>query len=983
MKNFKYICISLAAAVSSILMGCASTKDQQINLQQMVDEGRNQEVKSYLTPQYDIDAQDEEGNTLLHVAAKNGNVNMIVFLLKNGANPNIKNFKNELPLHIAINQDKPEAASLLVNGGSNIFARTLEGKTAIGLGFERNDNSNTNANYYDVFINDKTAEYKDDLTGKSIVHIFVEEKNEKAIQTCIKQGIPLSLLDFEGLTPLDYAFKSMDDDAVVRIAANLIKNGADREKSSDYDYFRTCVINRNMNYRFEDGQTPLHFAAVKNHKAIAKFLLDEKNEQPARKSAQDGSGATPLHEAVRYGSTDVVTILLEAKADTNARDNMGKTPILLAMPSEKAPELYNQLIGYGADVQIKDTYGDTVLHMATMTNVSVDTLGILTRAGADINSRNKDGIAPLALAIDLNNDEHIRFYAERGCDINSKDTKGNTPLTLSFKYKEDIPDTVQDKESARLNNELKILKVILNEKNIDTHDSNGNTPLLIAIQNDATQEQIRYILSMMEDVNQRNSEGNTALYMAVMKNRKAVGEMLLEKNADIFIKNTKNKSPLSLALNAGGSLMNWLITDKTIRDTDGSGNTALFYAAEWELKDAIKHLVDKGAEPDAKNANGETPIFSAAKVNNTEILDQLVKYGCNVKTRDNLGGTALHMAVRWGNSITAKKLIDLGCEIDAQNVNGKAPLSEAASAGKLELAKLLLENNANINISDTNGRTIIMDAVKAQNINIIKLFLENKANPHVQDINGRNAYHEAALTGNVAIINLIRSAGADPLSRDKNGTTPFSMGIKSNNDNVIFAILGDDITITDSDGNTPLHVAVQNVNAQTKPLLEKLIDRGYPMDSRNANGFTPLATVVEQYKQLKDESDYFHDNSGKLPPLENVCELLLRKGANPFVTMDRKGTCAVSMAMDCEAGPILDYMVQYAGTKTDIQGNSILHYSATHASKARIQELLKKYEECKYDTSPKNISGETPADIAERWDKKNHAKILGNGKSSD
>ena len=227
----------------------------------------------------------------------------------------------------------------------------------------------------------------------------------------------------------------------------------------------------------------------------------------------------------------------------------------------------------GADTGIKDSYGDTVLHTATMTNASVDILGKLVSAGANVNARNKDGVSPLALAIENGNTAHIKFYASHGADINSKDTKENTPLKLALKSSDNI------------------LELVLNTNNVNSHDSDGNTPLLVSILTDTSLAKIQYILSLTDDVNTRNSDGNTALYLAVLKNRQKLGELLLAKNADIFATNNKSRSPLSLALNAGGTVMDWLITSQTIVATDGSGNTALHYASEWGLKDAISILI--------------------------------------------------------------------------------------------------------------------------------------------------------------------------------------------------------------------------------------------------------------------------------------------------------------------------------------------------------------------------------------------------------
>lgn len=908
----------------SILFGCATTKTQEPTIQELISEGRTDEAKGRFISKYDINAVDADGNTALHVAAQMNNSNLCFFLISNGADINQKNYKNQSPLHVAIENNAKEAASQLVNAGCNIFSRDSKGKTAMESGFILNDN------YYDIFINNTTSKYRDEISGKTIVHYFVESKNAKAINYCIKNALPLSVEDNEGKTPLDYAFENIEEDEVVIIAANLIMNGAERNGSSNYEYFMTAVLNRNLDYRFDDGQTPLHLAAIQGHTAITKYLL--KNQ--AQTNVQDSSGATPLHEAVRYGNVAIAKLLLSSGANANAKDNLGKTPVLLAIPEESTKEIYSTLISGGADVTMKDTYGDTVLHIATMTGVDADVLNTLVLAGADVNTRNKDGIAPLALAIDINNAEHVKFYAEKGADIHSKDKKGNTPLTLALKKADNT------------------LEVILNKKNIDCQDSDGNSPLIVSIINNATLPKIQYILSLTDDVNTRNSEGNTALYLTVLKNRRQLGELLIAKKADIFATNTRNKSPLSLALNAGGSLMEWIITPITVKQTDGSGNTALHYAAEWELKDAIPFLIQRGADREAKNANGETAVFSAAKNNNPEIIDQLVACQSKINVRDNLGSTPLHVAVRWGNADTAKKLISLGIDVNAQNVSGKSPLAEAALASKYDLASLLLSKGANANSSDTNGRTIIMDAIRSQNIQIINLLLNCKANPNIQDINGRNSYHEAALTGNVEVISIIRNAGGNPLSRDKNGITPFSLSLNQSS-NVISAVLGSETAISDSDGNTPYHIVIKNKNSKSIALIKMLIKNGYPINTRNSDGYTPVSIAIE--KQYED-----------------IAELLLKNGADPFITIDKKGKNAVTIALNDDNTNIIEDIVKYAGTKSDIQGNTILHYASRLSNSNTVRRLVS----YGLDLNVTNISGETPAQTAARWKRNDIARIL-------
>ncbi|MCQ2584219.1 MAG: ankyrin repeat domain-containing protein [Treponema sp.] len=933
----KYSAVSLILAISIALSGCGSSKqkDETPNTpHELYKANKKDDAKNLFMPLADINSVDDEGNTLLHLAAAKDDSDMVLFLLIKGADPLYKNNAGDTPLHTAINNTAFNAAKLLVENGSDIFSQNADGVTALDLGLENS------ARYMDIFITPNTGNLLNEY-GQNLVHYFVlktaqviEEDGsnrpkidtKRAIDSCISKNLPLSITDVNGKTPLDIAFE-IDSDDSIEIAAKLILAGAD-EVVTDFAYFQEAVSSRNLDMRFEDNQTPLHIASIMGHSAIAKYLL----EKDADTNVQDSSGSTPLHEAVRYGNIDIIRFILDSGANINAQDNLGKTPIMVIMPKEKMNEIYKTMVSYRADLNIKDSFGDTLIHTATMMHAPSSILELLVENGADVNAKNKEGVTPFEIAIQHRDKEMTRFYANHDADIHTKDTHGISPLSLALEA------------------EKELFEMIISEKNAQSQNSEGNTPLHIALINDAPLEKILYIISLTEDVNIRNSDGNNVLYLACTKKQEPVVKALLEKGGDIFSINKDSDSALRIALRDGGIVQDWIITSKTIKATDGSGNTCLHYAAEWKYVKAIESLVEKGANPMAKNANGENILFSAAKTNDENVINTVVKVGTPVNERDNLGSTPLHMAVRWDATKSIERLLELGIDIDAQNTSGKAALAEAALSGKMNTAKVLLDNGADVNSSDTTGCTILMDAIRGQNKDVVKLLLDYNANASIQEINGVNAYHEAARIGDIDIIKMIRDEGGNPLSRDKAGNTPFSI-VMNKDMKVIKAVLGTSKNITDSDGNTPIHIAVKS--KVPSKLLKELISMGYPIDGRNSNGYTALTYAVEG-----------NDIERAL--------ILLQNKANPFQSINKKGQNAVTIALDKNNKKMIAEIVKTAGKNCDIQGNTVLHYAAKTSSTETVKDLLS----FGIPKDVKNISGDTPYDVAKRWGNKEVAELL-------
>uniref|UniRef100_A0A8D2LRZ6 Neurogenic locus notch homolog protein 1 n=1 Tax=Varanus komodoensis TaxID=61221 RepID=A0A8D2LRZ6_VARKO len=141
------------------------------------------------------------------------------------------------------------------------------------------------------------------------------------------------------------------------------------------------------------GETALHLAARYSRSDAAKRLL----EASADANVQDHMGKTPLHAAVSADAQGVFQILIRNRAtDLDARMHDGTTPLILA--ARLAVEgMLEDLISCHADVNAVDDLGKSALHWAAAVN-NVDAAVALLKNGANKDMQNNKEETPLFLA---------------------------------------------------------------------------------------------------------------------------------------------------------------------------------------------------------------------------------------------------------------------------------------------------------------------------------------------------------------------------------------------------------------------------------------------------------------------------------------------------------------------------------------------------------------------------------------------------------
>ncbi|MFQ5779665.1 MAG: ankyrin repeat domain-containing protein [Nitrospiria bacterium] len=138
------------------------------------------------------------------------------------------------------------------------------------------------------------------------------------------------------------------------------------------------LINKGVNIdeTEKDGMTPLWIASAGGYTDIVKLLITAK----ADVNLAENNGMTPLGIASAAGHTDIVRQLIRAKADVNAATTSGVTPLYMAS-AEGRTDIVKQLITARADVNLATKSGATPLFAASAAG-HADIVHLLMEAGA-------------------------------------------------------------------------------------------------------------------------------------------------------------------------------------------------------------------------------------------------------------------------------------------------------------------------------------------------------------------------------------------------------------------------------------------------------------------------------------------------------------------------------------------------------------------------------------------------------------------------
>jgi ankyrin repeat protein len=218
--------------------------------------------------------------------------------------------------------------------------------------------------------------------------------------------------------------------------------------------------------------------------------------------------------------------------------------------------------------------------------------------------------------------------------------KNDVSAILAFYDAEINPDALSDSKIPALNfaiqnSEPKTVKIMLNKCNLNLKDNNGNTPLYLTIKS-KKQELTDALLEKGADVNSTGRDGKTlnqsCLYLAVIRKDQELLKKLLDKGANPNLLDSGGASPLSEICAVSGNIeIAKMLLDKgaDVNILEPQDGTALHYAASnanltaEKRAELVKLLLAKGADKNIKDKKGRTVLARAKENNFTEVIELL------------------------------------------------------------------------------------------------------------------------------------------------------------------------------------------------------------------------------------------------------------------------------------------------------------------------------------------------------------------------
>ncbi|MDR2759613.1 MAG: ankyrin repeat domain-containing protein [Spirochaetaceae bacterium] len=619
--------------------------------------------------------------------------------------------------------------------------------------------------------------------------------------------------------------------------------------------------------------------SLDNREKAQEFLQGMLNVNSPDEDRQ-GQGRAPIHMAVDLLDDSLVKFIIDLGADINRKDADGRTPLRITW------ENVNQFNALEAEQRLilKDETLSKFSQRKALKNLekiqqdreaNIRIVKLLVDAGADIHENN----SALARSALLRGGNYFSALLNPRT-VSSTNAAGRTILHIAaeeerYQTIKSIAETDERKSVNKRDNEGKTaLDLALNRP--ESVNAMKTAEQLILVGADSENPLFSYLTPAVQNSNYNtlSLDGNGVLHFAAAGNYEGLVQYLLEKRANVDIRNASGATPFHEAVKRGNlNIMRQLIAGRAdINAQDAIGNTAmhLTVSENWH-REVLNFLLDNQANPNIKNEHGDTPLHMMITLHrDADIILRLLSGGADVSIRNIDGKTPLYLAVEENRVTHIAPLLSYNSDIFAVDNEGVTPFDRAMLDHSPTLQALITPGT--VFLYDRNGDTILHKAVRNHgDAGVVNLILEKGA-----WINARNKVGDTSL--HLAIRQNVKESGTTFLSSPHMpdlfvtnvlGETPLYLIFNASGGFREWALTPAVINIRDGLGNTILHYAAQ---WRQDAHIPAIIKKGAAINAQNNAGESPIFEAIKinalstvQTLILAGASISVRDNLGNTP----------------------------------------------------------------------------------------------------------------------
>ncbi|XP_052775475.1 transient receptor potential cation channel subfamily A member 1-like [Mya arenaria] len=371
-----------------------------------------------------------------------------------------------------------------------------------------------------------------------------------------------------------------------------------------------------------------------------------------------------------------------------------------------------------------------------------------------------------------------------------------------------------------------------------------------------------------------------------------------------------------------------------INSTDNAGNTPIHVAAKYNRVQSLAVLMEFKADPNVIGPYDMYPLHLAARYNSIDVAKFLLENGVNIMCRDCKKKTPLHHAARKGHLEMVQLLLYTdGCQLESRDEDQLTPLHEACQLKQAYVAKYLIHHGADLDARDISNSTPLLFAAAEGLTEILDLILNKTvewkglagkgAILNHTDNEGNSALHLAVQNNKLEAIDLLLDHGAEINMQTNTNYTPLHMAVIGGHIAIVKELLYRGADLEARDGDHMTPVHRCAMYGKTD-VLQVLLEKGANINARTSEQMTPL--LVATWK-------------GHL----HVIEFLLSNGAKVKAT-DSCMRTALHWAVDQEHYNILQALMKSGGNDllrlVDHRDQTVAHYAARTGNTMMLKLLI-------------------------------------------